>query len=49
MAGVAHGWLTHWNTDTEYPIWQATPPGPVLPEDRSEHVGTGHDGSSTVA
>ena len=42
MAGAAHGRLTHWNTDTESPVWQAAPPGPSVPEDRSEHVGTGH-------
>ena len=43
MAGAAHGRLTHWNTDTESPIWQAAPLGPGVPEDRSEHVGTGSE------
>jgi len=49
MACAPHGWLTHWNTDTEYPIWQATLPGPSLPADQSEHVGTGDDGSIPLA
>ena len=43
MAGAPHGRLTHWNTDTEYPIWQAALPGPRLPADRSEHVGSGDE------
>ena len=49
MAGAAHGRLTHWNTDTESPIWQAAPLGPGVPEDRSEHVGTGLDNSVPLA
>jgi len=49
MVCAAHGWLTHWNTDTEYPIWQATLPGPRLPADQSEHVGTGDDDSIPLA